>query len=350
MSGNTGHKSISLPMAMATAGFFAIAMYNTVEILVLIFSTFKRRRGLYFWSMLIADVGIPGHAIAVVLRFFALAPNLPMVVVNVICRWAMVTGQSVVLYSRLHLVVRDPRKVRWILIMIVTTFFILQIPVSVLFLASNSGHPEPFINVFNLYGKIYLAGFILQESIISGLYIYEAVPSLKPMAAIKGAEGQKMIRHLVVMFIMVILLDGSLMVTEYANNFPPQITYKPFVYSVKLKIEFIILNKLLAFTRISACKGLSHCPDSTCVGSYRQSCAKDIVPTKNTDMVSRHAGRNDSNMEIRAMEETTDHIYDGRSYPTTTPSVLPRVESGVATLSQIGHHDQCEITMSGATA
>jgi len=43
----------------------------------------------------------------------------------------MVTGQSLVLYSRLHLLVRDARKLKWILCMIVTDVFLFHIPTTV---------------------------------------------------------------------------------------------------------------------------------------------------------------------------------------------------------------------------
>src|ERR1700737_3865512 len=116
MAGETGPISVSLSVALIIAGFFAISCYNVIEIIIFIFNTFKRRNGLYFWSMLVASLGIPIHAVAVLLRFFGLAPDFFMCVVTVVGWYAMVTGQAVVLYSRLHLVVRDDKKIRWVLI------------------------------------------------------------------------------------------------------------------------------------------------------------------------------------------------------------------------------------------
>lgn len=97
---------------MVIAGFFAISCSNVVEILVLIFNTFKRRTGLYFWSMIVASVGILVHAVAVLLRYFRLAPDFPMCVITVIGWYAMVTGQAVVMYSRLYLVAGNDRIIR----------------------------------------------------------------------------------------------------------------------------------------------------------------------------------------------------------------------------------------------
>ncbi|KAH7118543.1 hypothetical protein B0J13DRAFT_569371 [Dactylonectria estremocensis] len=251
MAGETGPIQVSMPIALVIVAFFGIALYNTVEISIWVFCIFRSRRGLYFWSMLVAIFGILIHAIAVFLRFFGFAPNFPMCVITVLGWWCMVTGQSVVLYSRLGLVVSDPTKLRLVRYMIIANFCILHIPVSVLFLASNSGDPDPFINAFTVYEKIQLAGFSIQESIISGLYLWEATSALKPILAVKGAEGRKMIRHLAILFVVTVVLDSSLMATEYTNHFQIQTTYKPVVYSIKLKIEFIILNELLAFTRLS---------------------------------------------------------------------------------------------------
>ncbi|KXJ85419.1 hypothetical protein Micbo1qcDRAFT_190965 [Microdochium bolleyi] len=261
MPGETGSIDVSLPIAMLIAGFFAVAIFNTVEITLNIFSVFRRKQGLYFWSLLVATFGIFIHTIAVFLRFFALAPNLPMCVVTVVGWWAMVTGQSVVLYSRLGLIVADRWKTRLVAVMIVFNFVVLHIPVSILFLASNSGNPDPFVNSFIVYEKIQLAGFFLQESIISGLYVWEAATGLKPILAVKATMGRRVLRHLRILFVLTVLLDASLLATEYSGNFQIQTTYKPVVYSIKLKIEFVILNELVRFElsdERSACVG--RCP------------------------------------------------------------------------------------------
>jgi len=249
MAGETGPITVSLPRAMVMAGFFALSIYNSFEILLMILNTFKRREGLYFWSMLVATLGIPLHAVSVLLRYFRLAPNLPMCVLTVCGWWAMVTGQSVVLYSRLHLVVDEKRRIRWVLIMIITNVCILHLPVTVLFLGSNAGEETPFLRPFEIYEKIQLAGFFLQELIISSLYIFEAARALRPVLAIKSCSEQEVVRNLILANVLVVALDVTLLVTQYTNNFDIQTTYKPVVYSVKLKIEFIVLNQLVSILR-----------------------------------------------------------------------------------------------------
>ncbi|KAH6869336.1 hypothetical protein B0T10DRAFT_501681 [Thelonectria olida] len=203
--------------------------------------------------MVVAALGIPCHATAFMLRYFGLAPNLPLCFLTVIGWVAMVTGQSVVLWTRLHLVVYDERKIRWVLILIIFNACLVQIPESVLFVLCNLGNPAPYIDVFNIYKRIEIIGFTIQESIIASLLLWEAFHSLKPTVAIKPAQGRIIFRDLIFLVALVVLFDSVLIALEYTKKFEIETICKPFVYSIKLKVEFTVLNELLAFTRMRAC-------------------------------------------------------------------------------------------------
>ncbi|CAG7966097.1 unnamed protein product [Penicillium nalgiovense] len=248
MAGESGPVEVSRAVAMVIAGLFALACWNVLQILVSIFNTFKRRHGLYFWSMVIATLGILVHALSTFLRYFSLAPNFPMCVLICISWYCMVTGQSVVLYSRLHLVTNYDSYSRWVLGMIIFNFCVLHIPTSVLFLGINLG-VESFVRPFDIYERLQLAGFAAQETIISGLYIWETMTSLKPVLAMKGRRGQTVVTNLIIVNTLAVLLDAALLATEYTNHFDVQTTLKPVVYSIKLMLEFTVLNSLLLVIR-----------------------------------------------------------------------------------------------------
>ncbi|KAF4999975.1 hypothetical protein FGRMN_2117 [Fusarium graminum] len=252
-SGETGPIRASLPVNMTIAGLFAIACYNCLEILISLLSRFKRHDGLYFWSMITATLGIVLHSIVVLLRYYSLGPNFVLCVLTCVGWYGMVTGQSVVLYSRLHLIVEDKSKTRWVLYMIIINFFILHVPTTVLFLGSNTSQGARFIGPFNVYERIQLAGFCIQEAIISGLYIWETTRGLKPIFAVRKHMQRTIIRYLVIVNVLVILLDVCLIVTQYMSHFNIQTTFKPVVYSIKLKMEFVVLNKLLLLVQHSDC-------------------------------------------------------------------------------------------------
>src|SRR2546423_5848076 len=129
----TGGLHTTLPIAMAIAAFTAIAWCNAMELNFRIWMTFKRHNGLYFWSLNIATWGVLVYSVAFLFKFFQVVTNdLVSVAFITIGWWSMVTGQSFVLYSRLHLILRDSRRMRWVLYMIITDAILFHLPTTVL--------------------------------------------------------------------------------------------------------------------------------------------------------------------------------------------------------------------------
>jgi len=54
----------------------ALALYNAIELLILIFATFQRYAGLYFWALVIASSGILPYVFGFECGYFQLAPQL----------------------------------------------------------------------------------------------------------------------------------------------------------------------------------------------------------------------------------------------------------------------------------
>lgn len=127
-----GVKDLSLAEATTMAASQAVSWVAALEVLLVTFSTFKRYRGLYFWSLNISAIGVLIKGVTNLLRFFAVVqPIIIPVIINEPAWVMMVTGQSLVLYSRLHLVVKDERKLRMVLWMIIVNGLILHVPTAV---------------------------------------------------------------------------------------------------------------------------------------------------------------------------------------------------------------------------
>jgi hypothetical protein len=142
-NGITGGLQTTLPIAMTVSAFTAVAWYNVVELNVMIWMTFRRHSGLYFYSLLASSWGIFIYALAFLMKFFQVWQNDYVSVALITVGWyAMVTGQSLVLYSRLHLVVRDIRKIRWVLYMIIIDVFLFHFPTTVLTFGVRMIHPH----------------------------------------------------------------------------------------------------------------------------------------------------------------------------------------------------------------
>jgi hypothetical protein len=100
--------------------------------------------------------------------------------------------------------------------------------------------------------KIQVTGFCIQEFIISGLYVYSTRKILKPGETFQKKRFRQVMRHLIYVNILVILMDITLLCTEYANLYDIQITFKGTLYSIKLRLEFGILNQLRSISSPAA--------------------------------------------------------------------------------------------------
>lgn len=232
--------------AIAIGSFLAIAIYNSIELVFIIITTFKKRSGLYFWSFIFATVGIAVHQIGFLLRDFKIVTNSYISTTLIMLGWyPMVTGQSVVLYSRLHIIVRNQNRLRAVVIMIITNAIIGHVPTTVLIYGANSDNPSPFLGIYNIYEKVQVTLFFLQEVVLSGLYIYETIKILRVRNINSGNSNQKMMRHLLSSNILIVVLDVTIITLEFCNLYNVQTAYKGAAYSIKLKLEFNILNRLV---------------------------------------------------------------------------------------------------------
>lgn len=138
-NGVEGGIQTTLPVEMILSAFAGITWYVCIELNVRIFKVFRRYRGLYFWSILLSSWGTFFEAIFALIKFFQVVQNNFITGAFVLIFWClMVSGQSLVLYSRLHLVVQNGRKIKWVLYMIIFNAIVLHIPIIVLaFLVSG---------------------------------------------------------------------------------------------------------------------------------------------------------------------------------------------------------------------
>ena len=151
--GNTGVPDEKT--AIVIACFISLALYNVIELAFIIFATFKQRRGLYFWSFVTSTAGIGVYSVGFLLKHLRLSDISVLFVTLIVIGWTcMVTGQSVVLYSRLHILLRNRKMLRSILIMIIVNAIICHTPIIVMVYGANSAHPEPFIGPYSIYEKV----------------------------------------------------------------------------------------------------------------------------------------------------------------------------------------------------
>ncbi|KAJ5927906.1 hypothetical protein N7466_006862 [Penicillium verhagenii] len=247
ISGALAAEGNILQMVLVT--FIGLSCYNVAELVVLVTATFRRWRGLYFWSLLTSGcLGVVPYSIGFMMKFFTRTDSALSVTVLTIGWWTMVTGQSVVLYSRLHLVLRDEKTLSRVLRMIVVNFFLLQVPTTILTYGANIIHTGDLAWVwgYNVMEKVQLTGFTIQETLISTLYVIHTVRLLRLGAdATSRPDARIIMYHVIGINCAIMAMDLLLLSLEYANQYAVQIVLKGFIYSVKLKLEFAVLGRLV---------------------------------------------------------------------------------------------------------
>lgn len=232
--------------------FGGIALYTMLDLFIQILLRFKTYRCLYFWSLVIATFGILPYVLGLLFKFFGVIQGYPAVfaaIAMIDVGWqCMVTGQSFVLYSRLHLVCRSLRVQRYVLFGIVANWFVSNIPTTVFVFGAASLHPEKFNTPYGVWERLQLALYFVQEVVISSIYVYEVTKMLKPDIfnhligtnrsdtsnltstsfgqRMRSETSKRVLRHLLWINLAIVALDTSLLVTEYIGHYEVQVLYK----------------------------------------------------------------------------------------------------------------------------
>jgi hypothetical protein len=171
----------------------------------------------------------------------------------------MVTGQSLVLYSRLHVVLgqashRLLQGVKW---MIIVNGFVFHVStIVVLFGAYYASQSSGFAAAYKYIEKIQMTGFTLQELILSGLYVWKTLDIIRATSTASPNGGpiarkrrtSRIMWQLFSINVFIVFMDVAVLVIEYQDRHVFQQALKEVVYSIKLKMEFAILSKLVALT------------------------------------------------------------------------------------------------------
>lgn len=228
----------------------ALAWCNAIELIVLCFNTFKRYAGPYFWNLFVASLGIIPFGLGYFLKIYGITFShyfLEIIIADI--GWsALVTGQSLVLWSRLHLVLHNPYILRGLLHLIIFDGVLLHTSGTVLELTNNAlPNSHSVALAFSINERIQLIWFCLQELLISSVYIYATIQLLRLDAC---SFSRSILTQLIGVNIVIILLDIAVVAVQYTGFFTFQVTFKALVYSIKLKLEYAILGRLVEVAHV----------------------------------------------------------------------------------------------------
>lgn len=273
--------------------FSSIAIYNALEIYIWIWHMFKKQKGLYYWSMHTAVMGILVHTVFQVTSTYNKVPPMPSSLFTILGYYMMSVSPLFVLYSRLHIMSLNFRRIRWIFFFIVGISCVLIVPSLIITVCAVCNVPG-FLKALHVYLGLQIACFTLTELALSSFFIWTAYHTLQPILAVKGKQGRKFITSIFVIYLFVVVLLISLLVFlifEYLRYYFISITLNPFVCSVKLKFEFTIITLLQEFMHLSP----------TGAGGW-----SDVMPLENSHNSFSSYG-NMSTMKQRSPSDSSGH-------------------------------------------
>lgn len=146
--------------------------------------------------------------------------------------------------------------------MIIIDSIIFQTPLFVLMYGVVSPKSHLFVRGFGVMERVQLVGFCVQELILSGIYVWEAAKMLRLHPE---QRNKRILVQLLIINIFILILDVAVLGAEYAGYNAVQVMFKPVAYSIKLKLEYAILGKLVEIAR------------GTCLVPCSSSCAREIL-------------------------------------------------------------------------
>jgi hypothetical protein len=177
----------------------------------------------------------------------------------------MVTGFSIVLWSRLNIIVEDKRVRRGVLAMILTNGFIFHSALITLQfgLASAKGPQRTgWLRVLNPMERTQITMFTVQEIIISLFYIHATWKIMHDRIVHHRERTRKVLVMLFVVQTTVVMMDIVVITLDLAGWFTLKAIIHSWVYGIKLELEFVVLNQLVEIARAGV-PGLSTITDSS---------------------------------------------------------------------------------------
>ena len=234
---------------LAASAFIAMTFLLAIEINVAISRAFKRRTGIYYWAMQIGSVACAVDAVGMIPKYLVANPNRVYALYTLLMTvgWATYTvGQLVVLYSRLHLICQSRTVQR-------SVFYTIVIVSPLLIVADwtvtwPAYNPDPKITdrwsaAQAIVERISQLGFSLLEASINVIYALSLIRLLRLKSNVRQ---RRVMVDLIYVNALASAFDILNIILVYVNRTDVSHPIQTFSYALKLRLEFVVLNQLMA--------------------------------------------------------------------------------------------------------
>jgi hypothetical protein len=203
---------------IAAACFSAMGFLCCLQTFILIGITFRRRSGLYFWSLMGATFAQLCVSFSMFLQTWILVhrlPGIPLAMSTLGYLFFPPFG-FLILYSRLHLLFASKRVLRFALILIVLEWALFEFPMALLQTLSIFYPDSTKIARANkLSWEFEEAMYTTVDLLLCLLYALQ----VKRIWGRSEDRTKGVLRHVIAMTVLFILLDVSWLVVQNATNY-----------------------------------------------------------------------------------------------------------------------------------
>ena len=159
----------------------------------------------------------------------------------------MLLPRLLVFYSRLHLINQNQKLQRWVLVMIMVAASLIIISTWPLAWQAYNPYDSHMSALYSpreaILDRCTQIGYTIVESILNGIYI----SSLAKLLRLKSTVRQRRVMSdLIHINVIAVCLDVLTVVLVFLNRTGISHPVQTFSYSFELKLEFMVLNQLMA--------------------------------------------------------------------------------------------------------
>jgi hypothetical protein len=200
--------------------FVAMGFLCTFELIPIIWTTFKRRSGLYFWGIVVATVGSFLFNLGTTIYIFNLSNGTPLMLglttaVSTLGYLIYIPAEFAILYSRLHLLAASQRTLFWVIILAMTEYTLVTIPNAILSIGASTTSSKSFSVSYGYFQRIEIVVYMATEIIFSIIYIRH---TLQMWATGSKPKAKKILKLCLCANAIVILLDIVTVVFEFTGH------------------------------------------------------------------------------------------------------------------------------------
>jgi hypothetical protein len=205
--------------AVAIGALLAMGYLCIFELCIIIFTTFRHRDNLYFWSVAAAIAGAAIYSTGCTLHFFAPVDWPEGVSTGFFCVGYLiyVLAEFLVLYSRLHLVSASRKTLRFILALIVTEYALVTIPTAIIAAGAFASDLPAFSRANPLSQRIEIVIYMATEMAISVTYIRQVLQAWGSGSG-SNLQRKRVLKRMICANVFLICLDSCTVIIEFTGH------------------------------------------------------------------------------------------------------------------------------------